>query len=313
MSDTFENVLVLSVGDAHELAPEVLNNPSERVLLKSIYKAVIENNDIFGDYADYHNLAATYAKVDDYKSAYEIAVKGLNQYPFDIDLLADAVNYGSKCNKIQKCEEYIEVLLSRPFVFWNWRSFTFVIDYYMASLSWVEPEHIQAAFDMAINMAKKYQETLPNEERGYVAEAEIHLKKADFVSAEEVLRKAIFGVESLIAPQCCLKYVDILSEKGDYQNVIEVAKKGIASTAQDQPTARTGYFSYLSALAKDALLHQDQDFNNQDRVLNIYSDYKIADSLLVNTPAYIFNIHIRTHILSIKTGIPYDSESSADK
>ena len=100
-----------------------------------------------------------------------------------------------------------------------------------------------------------------------------------------------------------------LSRKGEFQKVIEVCTRGLIDTAQDQPTARTGYFCYLSALAKDALIHRSGDFEEK-RVIDAYTDYRTAYKLLKSTPGYIENILNRTEILSAKSGIPFIIENS---
>jgi tetratricopeptide (TPR) repeat protein len=301
--------LVLSIGDAHNLAPENIGDPRDRQLLKDIYRFATENKDILGDDSDYHNLSATYAKSDDYLAAFGIVEKGLTQYPYSIDLLADALHYGSYCMKTDKCEDYLEKLLSRPFSLWNWRTFTFVIDYFLDSINWIGVDDIKTAMEKALNIAKKYQETLPHEERSYFAEADIYLKQSSYELAESVLHKAVFESGKLVSPQCCMKLADILSEKGEYDKVIEVVKRGLTVTAQDQPSVRTGYLCYLSALAKDALINQEQCYDNKERVADAFADYRIAFSLLGSTPTYISNIQTRTQILSVKSGVQFKIDS----
>lgn len=297
-------IIILSVGDAHRLAPEFPNSEGDRKTLKMIAEAVISDSSIVGDNADYHNLAATYAQIDDYLHAFNITIKGLRQYPYDCDLLADAIKYGSKCGKVSECKTYLNVLLSRPFEYWNWRTFTFVIDFYLLSTTWDEVSEIQSTLDEALAIARKYQEVLVSEERGYVAEAEVYLTSVNVDKAMEVLHKAIYENKDMLTPQCCIKYADLLSERGEFERVIDVCNRGLIVSAQDQPTARTGYFCYLSALAKDALIHRDFAFADEKRIYDVYSDYKTSYQLLTNSVRYIHNIEDRTRILSAKSGIP---------
>lgn len=306
------DITILSVGDAHRRVPEVIRNDNDRMLLKKVSDIVVSDSSIIGDNADYHNLAATYAKLDDYLSAFNIVIKGLRQFPYDVDLLADAVKYGSKCGQIEESKKYLSTLLSRPFVYWNWRTFTFVIDFYLLSITWENPGTIEKTLQEALKIAREYQKLTPAEERGFVAEAEIYLASSDVDGAISVLKKAIYDCEGILAPQCCIKYADILAERGDFKQVIEVCRKGLIFTAQDQPTARTGYFCYLSALAKDALIHRDAAFSDERRVMDAYIDYKTAYKLLKVTPRYIENIIDRTEILSAKSGIPFEIEGNMD-
>lgn len=310
------HINILSVGDAHRRAPEIVRSDEDRGLLKEISQIVLSDASIVGDNADYHNLAATYARLDDYISAFEIVSKGLKQFPYDVDLLADAIKYGSKCGKVTESKGHLSTLLSRPFTFWNWRTFTFVIDFYLLSIAWEDPETIEETLQEALKIAKQYQTLAPAEERGFVAEAEIYLASSDVESAINVLKCAIYDHQEILTPQCCLKYADILAERGEFEKVIEVCTRGLIVTAQDQPTARTGYFCYLAALAKDALIHRDSAFKDEKRLLDVYTDYKVAYKLLKATPRYIENIHDRTAILSAKSGILFNNDddvSSNDK
>lgn len=306
-------ISILSIGDAHRRAPEVARTDDDRALLKKIVEIVLSDSNIVGDNADYHNLAATYARLDDYISAFSIVNKGLIQFPFDVDLLADAVKYGSKCGKVEESKKCLSILLSRPFEYWNWRTFTFVIDFYLLSITWEDPKTIDDTLQEALKIAKQYQKLTPTEERGFVAEAEIYLASSNTKKAIATLENAIYNHDDMLTPQCCIKYADILAERGEFQKVIEVCTRGLIDTAQDQPTARTGYFCYLSALAKDALIHRSGDFEEK-RVIDAYTDYRTAYKLLKSTPGYIENILNRTEILSAKSGIPFIIEnSSADE
>lgn len=306
---------ILSVGDAYRRVPGTLRSDEDRGFLKEVSQIVLSDDSIVGDNADYHNLAATYARLDDYMSAFEIVAKGLKQFPYDVDLLADAIKYGSKCGKVTESKEHLNTLLSRPFTFWNWRTFTFVIDFYLLSISWENPDTIEETLQEALKIAQQYQTLAPTEERGFVAEAEIYLANSDVKSAINVLKCAIYEHQEILTPQCCLKYADILAEQGEFEKVIEVCTQGLIVTAQDQPTARTGYFCYLSALAKDALIHRDNAFKDENRLLDVYTDYKVAYNLLKSTKGYIENIHDRTEILSAKSGILFNIEdvSSNDR
>ena len=304
------NICILSVGDAHRKAPQYITKDEDRIVLKKIVETVVSDATIVGDNNDYHNLAATYAQLDDYISAFDIVDKGLRQFPYDVDLLADAVRYGSKCGKIRESKPHLATLLSRPLEYWNWRTFTFVIDFYLLSITWEDPETIEITFQEALKIAKEYQKLNPTEERGFEAEAEIYLASSDSEKALDTLKKAIYDLTPMLTPQCCIKYAEILANRGDFENVIEVCNRGILSTAQEQPTARTGYFFYLSALAKDALIHRTGNFTEEKDILEVYTDYKVAYKLLKSTPTYINNIRVRVEILAAKSGIPFDFDTN---
>lgn len=87
-----EHTVVLSIGHAHMLAQAatIMRDYSE---LQSIAESVLTNANIFGNAAEYHNLSSEYARADDYYNAFMVVQKGLRQYPYDVDLLADAIRF----------------------------------------------------------------------------------------------------------------------------------------------------------------------------------------------------------------------------
>ena len=73
-----KTMIGLSVGHAHKLA-QIASATQNYVDLQAIADAVLTSANIFGSAAEYHNLAAEYARTDDYYSAYRIVEKGITQ------------------------------------------------------------------------------------------------------------------------------------------------------------------------------------------------------------------------------------------
>lgn len=334
-------ITVLSVGDAHTQA----SRTTDRTLLKEIANQVAQQNEIRGDADEYHNLAVEYTREwDDYVSGYEIVKKGLSQYPANIDLLADAIYYGSSAGRYQECEKHVEAMSKLPFAMWNWRAFTFLIDYFLDQLDWIpwgeeseKTNHdvIQQQLEKALYFAKLEQKILFGSgevERGYVAENKVRLMKEKVLRAEAALlelqddadigkaeqlrqeaeeehKKAEDVLQIAIddghfaAYSCCLRLADILFERQEYERTIEVCESAL-KFVQSQPSANTAYFTYLIALSKDALIYRDGAYKDEERVLEVYQDYKCAFELNSSRgrQVYLRNIQDRLSILEAKTG-----------
>ena len=97
-------------------------------------------------------------------------------------------------------------------------------------MAWEDPETIEETLQEALKIAKQYQTLAPAEERGFVAEAEIYLASSDVESAMNVLKCAIYEHREILAPQCCLKYADVLAERGEFEKVIEICTQGLIVT-----------------------------------------------------------------------------------
>lgn len=324
LDNNTQTIIVLSIGHAHTLA-QYATATQNYIDLQAIVEAVLTNANIFGSAAEYHNLAAEYARIDDYYSAYRIVEKGIiQQYKYDIDLLADAIRYGSYCNKYSDCEQYKDALKARPRGAWNWRAFTFLVDYLNEKVGTAEVENIMPILDEALEITHEYQRVLKAEEKAYIAECEVRLLRERYIresenpgssnladdeykAAKDALRKAIFGLDnssngSIVAIQCALKYADMLFEVRKYQEVIDVCVRALGYV-ETQPTARVAYFKYISALSKDALVRQDNAFADRKRVEDVLNDFLVAYQV-INEPTYEKNIKTRATFLSVESGIP---------
>lgn len=320
-----KTMVVLSIGHAHTLA-QVASETQNYIDLQAIAEAVLTSANIFGSAAEYHNLAAEYARTDDYYSAYRIVEKGITQqYRYDIDLLADAIHYGSYCNKYSDCEKYKKELKARPRGAWNWRAFTFLVDYLNEKVGTAEVQDIMPMLDEALEISQEYQRVLRTEEKAYIAECEVRLLRERYIResqnpdsanladneyrlAKEALKKAIFGLDdgetdkSIVAVQCALKYADMLFEERKYQEVISVCAQAL-EYVETQPSARVAYFKYISALSKDALVRQDNAFADYKRIEDVLNEFSVAYQV-INEPTYEKNIKTRATFLAAEAGIP---------
>lgn len=325
-----QSVVVLSIGHAHTLA-EGASFERDYKKLQQIANAVLNGVNMYGKAAEYHNLGAEFARQDDYFTAYSMIVnKGLVQYPNDIDLLADAIHYGSCCGKNDECERLKDRLMARPRGAWNWRAFTFLIDYLKEQAEQAPTGKNMEILDEALKLCKEYQQVLPLEEKGYIAEAEVRklrqqymrasddhavAKKAkdEDIAAKEVLKTALGRSKEnpakIVAVQCALCYADMLFEEQEYEETISVCQQALAYV-ETQPSARIAYFKYLSALCKEALLRgearkpgNENALRNQKAVAEVLNEFRVVNKI-IGEPTYQKNIRNRAELLSAESGVP---------
>lgn len=280
-----------------------------------IAKSIQGSSDIYGTADEYHNLSSEFARKDLYKCAEIVAGKGAERYKHNVDLLADVIKFGSQSQDWDICETAYKRLDGIKYEKWTWRAFTFVIEYLMDKMEILgedeKEEEIYKKIYAHIDAYKKL-----NDERAWVAEAELNIKYGKRSEAIATLKTGIDNIQ--VAPQCCLKIIDLLLENGSYEEVIKYSAIGIRGTAQDQPSASNGYLLYTSALAKDALINEEEiengegvigkGFHNFEAVKSALVDYEIAKQLLYGRSQYIYNINQRMLILKVKSGIEFDKE-----
>ncbi len=279
---------------------------------------------IIGNSSQYHNLASEFARKSLYRYAAEVARIGVIQYKYNVDLLADLIKYSSQYQAWDASKKAYDRLREISFEKWTWRCFTFSIDYLFDLIEVSELDQtntIIKEIELLIAAFKNLKD-----ERAWVAEADLNLKKGKRKQAIASLKNGIKNV--VVSPQCCIKLGDLLLEDGIYDEVVKYASIGIRATAQDQPTASVAYLFYISALAKDARIHKeaqeekmascDSDgigFQNISAVKDALLDYSTAKRLFMGTRnTYQNNIDQRVSILKAKSGMEsIDEENSFNK
>lgn len=301
--------LIHSLGEAENIAKLMILR-SDIDGLYGLRDAVLTGT-IKGSSDEYHNFCVNYAGRGDYESACDLLEIGLGQHPLSTDLLADYMQYGVKCGRSENARKYYERLMEIPKERWTWRSFDFTIDYLKAETTLISNhEEIERRKEQMLSLADAFHKQMPFDEQPFLAKAEIFEFFGDTINYTATLKDAIQNVK--VAPKCCLKYSDTMLERGEYSEVIATTKKGVIASAQDQASINIGYLFYISALAKDALIHENEDYHNECLIQDAYSDYSIAENLLdAGRISYRKTIATRTFILAVKSGIPYNSQIEA--
>ena len=95
---------MMSVGEAEKKARELLEEDNLEELYELAYE-ILNQESVYGAENDFHNFSINYSKKSAYELACEILEKGLSQHPKSVDLLADYLQTGINCNRMEKCEE----------------------------------------------------------------------------------------------------------------------------------------------------------------------------------------------------------------
>lgn len=294
------------------------NNPRRK--LREIAKLFDTDNTeckILGTADDYHNVAVNYAKQNIYDGACKILQYGLRVIPYSIDILADLVRYGISGGQYWLCEEPYNVLSKISKDRWNWRAFSFSIDYLIEKANHVESDIDrnnlkQQALVLADNFIEKNKS-----DQAYFDKASILREFGDDhinnQTEQSVLQCGLDNVKS--APKCALRLADILFERGEYKDAIVNLWQCCTNTFKPQPDINSSYAFLLLALSKASELfseNQKEDYADSEKM--IYALYKDFHTAIRNGLNSAFNrtAHAAIKVIETQTGYEYpyvDSET----
>lgn len=258
-----------------------------------------------GDADDYHNFAVDLARRDEYALACRVLEAGLTRFPKNVDLLADFLQYGVSCNRLEECKKYYKALIKIPTRRWTWRGFAFLVDYlqFLCDRSDSDKE-IAAKETEMLTVVNEFRKRFPYSEESYRTEANVYriLNMPD--KEAEVLRLALENVR--VTPKCSLRYADVMFDRGMYEDALPAIQRCIRDATQTQTSVNEGYIYYLSALIKMAIAqHSSLELEiSKDKVNDIYSDFNIALAKFRETKnSYTEVIRTKTNTIVNKTGI----------
>lgn len=294
---------------ANEIVQSYIDNLNETDLyeaeaslddISSLVHRVINQKNNVGDASDWHNFAVDVARKNLYDLACDLLECALDIYPKNIDLLADYLQNGISCGRIDKCKAYYKTLSAIPKIRWTWRGYSFTINYLMYLWDRCDSEkELEKIKNEMLNLADEFKNNLPYDEECYRCKADIckllHDKKAE----EESLREALENVK--IAPKCALRLSDLLFERGDYEESLSYIQRGLRDAMQTQRSINDGYLYYLRGLSKMALAQQSDEPFTDTLAEDIYSDFDISLHQ-EKRPAYLNTMRAKTLILLNKSG-----------
>lgn len=231
---------------------------------------------IYGIPDEYHNLAVSFAKADMHDFACEVIKRGLSTKPFSVDLLADYIRYGIFCERHDDCDQYFKRLNQIPLGQWNWRAFSFSIDYLLDKLnrtgSSVEVEVIR---QKAVNLADRFIQLIGTDQAYFDKSIVLQsFSEGDLGMQKEVLTQGIKKLK--VAPKCGLRLADILFEEGDYSNAAKIIKQCCLNLFKPQQDINGSYCFLLLALSNASALFQEDksDYSGEtDAILAIYKEF----------------------------------------
>ena len=300
-------IMNMSIADASQIAQEYLGYIAEDRIghmdygkeLEKLVSSIAGSTSFDGDADDFHNFAVTLARGNKYSMACRILEYGLKQFPYNVDLLADFLEYGKQCeqSKTKKLDKYYRALLSIPKVRWTWRGFAFSIDYL---LYLNEQNNGKDSEKDILNRESEMLSIVEEYRKYYPYESKIYLDLKRFDDELKILKNAMGLLK--ICPRCCLRYAEIMMNRiFDYPEALHAIQRGIKEVNQSQARINFGYLYYTSALCKMAKFHQDEKNFEEAEILDIYCDFNIALSELGEKQEYRDIIISKTRILVNKT------------
>lgn len=279
---------------------------------------IFQQTTFIGDDDDYHNIAVVCARHDDYDVACRFLDKGLQSYPYDVDLLADCLKYGLRCGRGEQCQEVYRRLLLRK-ADWNWRAYKFAIDYLFELTNIDSADRSQEI----ISLIKDFQSNLPEEENAYLAEAE-YLKNsgAGKSSARFSQHTFVSVLEYAISddspvkrtPKCDLKLADFYYKNGmDMDKALQLLERCKKDSIEVQRSVNRSYVYLLSALCKMTQYYNlKEKFTDEDKdsfVRSIYQDYHIAS---IENDSRVRDCRSLVESFIRETEIPYPYDDGVD-
>lgn len=220
---------------------------SNRGLGESDLSFLNEEDDENDDENDYHNKSADLARKGKIREAADMSSRGLEKFPYNMDLLADAIKYSSDVGDVSTAEKYLNKLNERvPRNTWNWRAYTFVLDFLMKNFSKNEK--------LCREIIADYKKNLPYEEKSAVAESELEEKLGNHDTSKEILAKTVKG--RFNAPQCALRLLDLQIQHGEFEEALRTSDYFLIASCEAQPSTNANYQLYVRCLAEDAVLHK---------------------------------------------------------
>jgi tetratricopeptide (TPR) repeat protein len=272
---------------------------------------LIQNAKKFNGGADaFHNLAVSLARNGLYDKACDLIEIGLRYTSESVDLLADYLVYGIKCDKLENAKMHFDKLGTIPKSKWNWRAFDFSIDYLLAISMNEENAEQKAQIEKNLDLlCAGFQEHHPDDENAYFAEYTINESRGQINSSIERLEKIINTRDNLKAPRCAMKLAEHYFERANYETAMKYIDKSKSFVVAFQPAIEVGSLYMLSALCGMAALYKEGinlDHDISQRVHQIYKDCEAAEAAHRRKRLPHFgNLEVQRDVLEKLSGIPY--------
>lgn len=206
-----------------------------------------DTDDADREASQYHNKATEYARRGRNRDAVKLCIRGLEKFPTNVDLLADVIKYATDAGDMETAHRYFLLLMGIQREQYNWRAFTFSLDYLL--------ENARENEDTCRALIADYHRILPHEEKAYVAESELDERLGNHEQSLKILEETIQKLPN--APQAALRLADKQFERGRYEEAIQTTSYAFVASSESQPSINISYLVLLRLLAEDAVLHQN--------------------------------------------------------
>lgn len=258
-----------------------------------------ENKTVTGDADDFHNLAVTFSKEEDYETALEIVKLGLRIHKANTDLLADAIKYGCVCGSYDECDNWCSSLNKITKRKWTWRAYSFLIDYFIDKLdrmNEISDEQFENDKTKILELVKEYQDKFYDIEDSWYSEFEVHWKLNERKKARDVLEE--LSQKKMSCPKIWLRYADILMDDGNLDQA-EILLKRLKKEDYD-----SSYAYYLDGRCRLGKFLRDGFASTSVNEEEIHETYRIfALAWRLNT-----NPSIKDRIRSSVRRLYFESE-----
>ncbi len=198
------------------------------------------------DSDDYHDKSVGLARDSKYRQAVVICRKGLARFPRNTVLIADIIKYSAEIGDTDTASEHYAMLKeSISMARWNWRAFSFSVEFLMQEDPFANEEECRV-------LLKEYKKYLPFEENAFVAEYQLEEALGNHERSMAVLEEAIATLEN--AYHSALLLARLQMKRGLYEKVKKTARYGIAAAVAEEDDSKVHCLHYFSVLAEDHLL-----------------------------------------------------------
>ena len=275
-------MFVSSVKEANYLLKQHMDPSGAKYRIQLVNYITDPRNRVLSEPDIYHNFIMDLFRVGDYDAAIKVCDFALKDAPKNMDILGDAMKACGDSSQFKRGEEYLDIAMSIPMHHWSWRLFLYSIDFIQTRFK-ANPDS-EELYERAIDLAEQYIKYFPNDEHGYNQIGEILICANRRTEAIEKMKEYIFETKpdgprsALICAQCCVTLLNLLDDSNQYDEIIDICDKGMLNTAQEQPSARIGYFMYRKALALDAKAHVEH-FRIPKTIASALQCYQVAFDL----------------------------------
>lgn len=301
-----------TIDDAHRLVERLHSEKPDGYIniIKKIIDRVCDADDMSGDSADYHNLAAELARGSMYNEACRVLKKGEQYFKSDADILASIIEYSTK-GGLKYAAESVQTLEAMKPRIWTWRCYEFICDYYRSIRD----------LEQANSLCDEFIKVFPNDEHGYRSKAEVLLLlcpgQAGIDKSIEVLEKALS--KNINCPQCANALAEQYLSIGQYADALRAANRAVLELAQQQPHVPASIIFYNRATIQDRMFMQDlgKELTKQDLADAAYKDYHMALTLNIQSlsptiaqQATIRRLILKHYISSDSTDLSEDTSDA---